>query len=291
MPVALHGVVLAAISACGFATLSVFIRMAFNAGATMTTILSARFLLGAALLWLVVFVTGKLSLLRKRDLFPLILLGTLGYGLMSACFAQAVHHLTASLASLLLYLYPSIVTCISFWRGLLPYSYTKIGALLLSLLGLLLTIGIQGDFSLVGVGFGLAAAVSYSVYLLFSDKVLRTVDPLIGTTVICTSAGVSYLLVGLLDGSLQSFLPLQAWLPLIGMAFFSTFMAMLCLFAAIRSIGAARTSIISTLEPLVTVLLSVFFLSETLLPLQWAGGALIMGGILLLEKPPKESAT
>ena len=285
MPVALHGVVLAAVSACGFATLSIFIRMAFNAGVTMTTILSARFLLGAALLWLVVFVTGKLSLLRKRDLLPLILLGTLGYGLMSACFAQAVQHLTASLASLLLYLYPSIVTCISFWRGLLPYSVTKIGALLLSLLGLLLTIGIQGDFSFIGISFGLAAAVSYSVYLLFSDRVLRTVDPLIGTTVICTSAGVSYLLVGLLDGSLQSFLPLQAWLPLIGMAFFSTFMAMLCLFAAIRIIGAARTSIISTLEPLVTVLLSVLFLSETLLPLQWAGGSLIMGGILLLEKP------
>ena len=285
MPVALHGVVLAAVSACGFATLSIFIRMAFNAGVTMTTILSARFLLGAALLWLVVFVTGKLSLLRKRDLLPLILLGTLGYGLMSACFAQAVQHLTASLASLLLYLYPSIVTCISFWRGLLPYSVTKIGALLVSLLGLLLIIGIQGDFSFIGISFGLAAAVSYSVYLLFSDRVLRTVDPLIGTTVICTSAGVSYLLVGLLDGSLQSFLPLQAWLPLIGMAFFSTFMAMLCLFAAIRIIGAARTSIISTLEPLVTVLLSVLFLSETLLPLQWAGGALIMGGILLLEKP------
>ena len=283
MSVSLRGIVLAGLSACGFATLSVFMRIAFSAGATTATILSTRFLLAALLLWITVLTTGKLRLVRKRDFLPLALLGTLGYGFMSACFAQSVHYLSASLATLLLYLYPSIVTLFSFWLGHVRYSHDKVAALLLSLGGLWLTIGNQGSFSWTGVAFGLGAAVSYALYLLFSAQVLKTVDPLVGTAVICTSAAGAYLAYGLASASLQTALPLQAWLALAGMAILSTFVAMLCLFAAIRAIGAARASIISTLEPLVTVVLSMLLLAETLLPLQLLGGGLILAGILLLE--------
>lgn len=283
MALSYRGVAQAALSACCFATLSIFIRFAYDAGATTATILGFRFFLAAILLWGAVIATGKLPLVRRRDWLPLSLLGTLGYGLMSACFAQSVHYLSASLAALLLYLYPSIVTLLSFWLGHVRYSHDKVLALLLSLAGLLLTIGMQGDFSWTGVGFGLGAAVIYSLYLLCSAQVLKNIDPLISTAVICTAAAISYLLYGAASGSLQFALPLTAWLAISGMAIVPTFAAMLLLFSAMRAIGAARTSVVSTLEPLATVILSMLFLAETLLPLQFVGGGLILAGILLLE--------
>jgi drug/metabolite transporter (DMT)-like permease len=55
-------------------------------------------------------------------------------------------------------------------------------------------------------------------------------------------------------------------------------------FAGLQRLGAARTSMLSTLEPIVTVALAVLLLGEALSVAQCLGGALILGAVLWLVR-------
>ncbi len=96
------GTLLVAASAAGFATLAIFIKFAYAAGANTITILAGRFILASICLTLILK-RRNVSLaidngLKKR----LFLMGGLGYGSMSLLFALSIQYLPASLAAMLL---------------------------------------------------------------------------------------------------------------------------------------------------------------------------------------------
>ncbi|WP_009970303.1 DMT family transporter, partial [Burkholderia pseudomallei] len=74
------------------------------------------------------------------------------------------------------------------------------------------------------------------------------------------------------------------WAALVAIALVSTVAAMLAFFAGLARLGAARTSMLSTLEPVVTVALAAALFGETLTPLQWAGGVAILAAVLWLVR-------
>jgi drug/metabolite transporter (DMT)-like permease len=76
------------------------------------------------------------------------------------------------------------------------------------------------------------------------------------------------------------------WLAIAGIAVLSTVVAITLFFAGLDRIGPTRASTLSTIEPLCTVLLAAVVLGETIAPVQLAGGALILGAVLLLARAP-----
>jgi drug/metabolite transporter (DMT)-like permease len=53
-------------------------------------------------------------------------------------------------------------------------------------------------------------------------------------------------------------------------------------FAGLQRVGPTTASIISTAEPVVTVLLAFLVFGELLGPVQLVGGALVLGAVLML---------
>ena len=74
-----------------------------------------------------------------------------------------------------------------------------------------------------------------------------------------------------------------AWLG--GLAVVSTVGAIALFFAGLRRVGPTAASILSTLEPVVTVLLAFAVFGESLGPAQLAGGALVLSGVLVVRAP------
>jgi drug/metabolite transporter (DMT)-like permease len=70
----------------------------------------------------------------------------------------------------------------------------------------------------------------------------------------------------------------------------STVIAVLFFVAGLRVLGSSKTALLSTLEPVVTVTLAALFLAEALKPTQLIGGALVLGGALLLATQATPSA-
>ena len=87
----------------------------------------------------------------------------------------------------------------------------------------------------------------------------------------------------------SSFHPDRLWLPAvyINLLFLGIVASMLCYMvwnAAVQVLGASRTANYIYINPLVTLLTSALFLSETLTPVSLLGTACIIGGVYMAER-------
>jgi drug/metabolite transporter (DMT)-like permease len=82
-------------------------------------------------------------------------------------------------------------------------------------------------------------------------------------------------------------IPAGAWFGLVGVGVVSTFIAIQTFYAGTQRVGAAQAALISTIEPVWTISLAALLLGESLQPVQLAGGALILLGVLLAQTGPR----
>jgi drug/metabolite transporter (DMT)-like permease len=212
-----------------------------------------------------------------------VLLGLTGFAPQAGMFFMAVRYLDPGLASLLLYLYPSFVVIFgALFMHVVPRK-AQVGAVILSLIGCAMTLWTRGSYPLIGYFWGLSVAILYAGYLVLSEKIVSRLDPLFATTNLMSAAAVVYWIVTLASGTVR--LPGSAVtvLGILGIGTLATVVPILTLFAAIRRIGAADTSLVSTVEPLFTITLSAVLLGERLTGMQLAGGAVILGAVLVLN--------
>jgi len=78
-------------------------------------------------------------------------------------------------------------------------------------------------------------------------------------------------------------IPQGAWFGLIGVGIVSTFIAVLAFYGGAHRIGAARASLVSTVEPIWTIVLASLLFQESLGPLQLVGGAMILVGVVISQ--------
>ncbi len=279
------GALLVLSSAAGFSTLAIFIKLAYGAGANTLTILTLRFVLASLCLWPLLRFLKISPRIPIKTAIKLCLMGALGYGTMSLAFAASLQYLPASLSEMLLFTYPIIVSVLSFLIDDEEFSWQKGASLAICLLGLFFILGVSfTGLSQLGILLGLSSAIVYSCYILIGNRVLKNVHALVATTYVSSAAGFAFAAYSIITGELMlETLPLHGWLALAGTAVFGTVLGILGFFAGIIKIGAANASIISTAEPVLTVLLSVLILGEALTLLQSLGGLLVIGSILLLQ--------
>ena len=288
----LQGALLAAASAAAFGALPIFARLAYAAGVDLYGVLVPRFVLGAAVLALIALVRGA-RWPRGGTLLAVVAMGALGYTGQSFLYFSALKHADAGLVALLLYSFPFIVAVLAAAFLGERLDAARVGALLLASAGLAMTIG-GGRGTALGIALALGAALVYAVYIVVGTRVLRDVDPLAGAAVICAGAAASYALLAVLSaaaGEAPRF-PATAsgWLPVASLALVSTALAIAAFFAGLRRLGATLTSVISTLEPVVSVSLAALVLGERIGPLQAVGGAIVVGTAVWLALRPARRA-
>lgn len=80
------------------------------------------------------------------------------------------------------------------------------------------------------------------------------------------------------------------WIALLFLGIFGTAITLVLFYAGVRRIGAARASVFINLVPVFAVALGVAILHEPLDASMIVGGALVVGGILLLNRPAAPEA-
>jgi drug/metabolite transporter (DMT)-like permease len=270
--------------------MAIFGKLAYDNGATVGTLLSVRFVLAAALFWMLVLagraVVAELRALAPRDVAIALGLGAAGYSLQAGCYFAALERIDASLLSLLLYTFPAIVATASVLLGRERMDGRRLVALTLASAGLVLVLAGAGAGSLdaLGAGLALCAAVVYSTYILVSDGVAARVRPGLLSALVCTGAAVSLTASTALLGDLRpAALTTAGWGWLACMAVISTVVAIALFFAGLRRVGPTTASILATVEPLVTVLLAFAVFGETLGPVQLVGGGFVLAAVFALN--------
>lgn len=278
----LIGILLVVVSAAAFGTLAIFARFATGAGADGVTTLFFRFALSALIMFGVLRARGE-PLPRGRPLLGLIGMGALGYFGQSLCYVTALNYAPAGLVALLLYLYPVFVTGLSAVVLKEPITRGKAVALGLAFAGTALTVGPEGGGQWQGLALSVLAAAIYSVYILVGSQVLKQVTVVQSSSVIMASAAASFAVLMLARGPQFPQAP-AGWWAIAAIVGISTILPILTFLAGLERIGPTNASMLSTLEPVVTVLLAVLWLGEALRPVSLAGGGLILAAVLVLTR-------
>lgn len=280
------GILVTAMSAAGFGAMPVIAQFAYSYGSNVTTLLFLRFTIASLIFFLILKLSNNPYNISKEDTIRLILLGAAGYGLLSSLYFFGVSLIPASLSGFLLYSYPAIVTVLAFLGREEPLYRENFISLIITIVGLGMVLGpVFTSINLLGVASILAAAFVYALYILASNRVLKRVNWLSGSTVVTISAAFFFLITGSLRGNLYlNNISLEIILSGIGLAVFSTIVAVAGFYLGISLIGPSRASIVSSVEPLVTVMLSALFFAERLTFTQFLGGLLIILSIIILNR-------
>ncbi len=278
------GGLLIAISAAGFGTIPVFARYAYSSGANFITVLFLRFLISSIILWCIILFGRYPFKLKKKEMLSLFMLGGLGYFVMSASLFASYNYIPASMSTLILYIYPVIVCILDIcFKKSEEFSLKKIFSLALVLLGLRLILSSSfEELNHYGVLLAFIAAFSYAVYISAGDMVSKGIDPFVSSAYIMASSAMSFAVFGALTENLNFGFKSYGWWGILGLVLFSTIIAIITFFAGMKLVGSTNASIISTLEPVISVVLATVFLKEKLGLVQYFGGVFILGGALLV---------
>jgi drug/metabolite transporter (DMT)-like permease len=286
------GAALCLASAVAFGVLAVFGKLAFDAGVGVVTLLFVRFALAAPILWAAAFrraEAGPLARTPARTVLAALALGAVGYAMQAGLYFAALKRMDASILSLVLYTYPAFVTVAAIGLGRETPNRRRIGALLVSSAGVALVLAGAGagGVDLLGAAKGVGAALSYTAYILVSDRVGGRLDPLPLSALVTTGAAVTFGIAGAATGSLDTGFANEGWGWLAAIAIVSTVTPIVLFFAGLRRVGPSMAAILSTLEPPTTVAFAFLVFGESLTGVQIAGGALVLAAVVALQLKPR----
>jgi drug/metabolite transporter (DMT)-like permease len=217
-----------------------------------------------------------------------------GYGAASVCFFFALQFADAAVVAVLLYAYPALVTIAS-WLFLGERATWPRGvAVAVTFVGCAMVVGLFGGVAHVswpGIALGMGAAVGYTLFSLLSHRWLPGRSELVMMTYTFGIAAVGIAALTLVSG--QSLSPAhwepRVWWLLGVIVLVPTFAAVLLYLQGIRGLGASQAAVVSTLEPLFTIVLAWVVLGQSLSWLQFAGAALVLGGVVASEVAARTS--
>lgn len=268
-----------ALAALCFGSIVVLGKHELEGGITVYSLLAIRFGVAAVVLFAVLVALRRPLAAAEGERAGLAVLAVCGYAVEATLFFLALEHGTAAAVTLLFFIYPVVVTLMSWAAGggrpgrltLLALVCAVSGAAIVVATGTGLSIQARGVVAAVG------AATTYSAYLVGADRVLRRTSPLTSAMWVSGGASLGLFAFGAVTGNGSLPHGWGEWWPVIGMGL-ATAAAFVGLLEGIRRIGAIRTAIVSAMEPLAAAALAVLFLGESVTGGIALGGALILAG-------------
>lgn len=271
-------------SMAAFGTIAVFVR---NIGLPSGEVALYRAVIAALALFLWQLCTRQT--VRWQDVkkeLPLLFVSGAAMSVNWILLFEAYKYTTVAMATLSYYFASVIVTVAStvlFREGL---TAKQISCFVMSTLGLVMVIGVSGgggSHDLLGILLGLGAAVFYAAVVLI-NKGIRRVSGLNRTFMQFLAAIlVMTPYISMTGGSHLAGLDMTGAVNLMVVGVFHTGICYCMYFSSLRYLKGQEASILSYIDPVVAVILSVAVLHEPVSPLQAAGGFMILGFTVLNE--------
>ncbi len=229
----------------------------------------------------------RLLKIRRADLFPLILLGAVGLALNQGFYYLSLTMVSVGYSLLLQYLAPVHLMVFGVLSKTERMTGGKLMAAFTALCGcFLMVLGQTGGIarvSLAGTLCAIGSGLCFAFYTAYGKQILNRYDPRTMVTYAFLTAGVVWLSIRPPWKIDWSGIDLSMWLFFIYLATVATILPFALYSASLRHLEASRSSLTSMLEPVVAASIAWVWLGEEMEPMQVAGGAAVIGGILLLQ--------
>lgn len=271
-----------------FGTLGLFVR---NIAVSSGELALYRAVLAALLIAVFLFLTKqKIPFANIKKEVPLLLASGVAMGINWILLFEAYKYTTVSVATLSYYFAPVIVTVVCPVLFHEKLTVKQIICFVMSTLGLVMITGIGeigGGKDLIGILFGLGAAVFYATVILL-NKFIKNVEGIHRTFLQFLSAIVILIpYVIIIDGVSIGSLNGIGWINLLIVGLIHTGITYCMYFSSLKELPGQKAAILSYIDPLVAVLISVTILGEAMTFRQVIGGLFILGFTLWNEITPK----
>lgn len=271
-----------------FGTLGIFVR---NIPVSSGELALYRAVLAVLLISVFLLITKqKIPFANMKKEFPLLLASGVAIGINWILLFESYKYTTVSVATLSYYFAPVIVTLVCPILFKEKLTKKQFICFFMSTVGLALITGlgeVGGGKDFIGILFGLGAAAFYATVILL-NKFIRNVEGIHRTLLQFIAAVVTlvpYVLLtgGVTLGGLNGF----GWANLLIVGFIHTGVTYCMYFSSLKELPGQKAAILSYIDPLVAVLISVTILGESMTLWQVIGGMLILGFTLWNEISPK----
>jgi drug/metabolite transporter (DMT)-like permease len=287
------GVAMAIAGVVCFSLRPILIKLAYGYVVDPVTLLALRMIFSlpfflAAAAWVGRDASNRLT---RRDVWAIVFLGFIGYYFASFVDFLGLQYVSAGLGRLILFLYPTLVVVLSIVFLHKRPSIREIVALGITYSGVALVMSTLlggGNANLaLGAALCFASATGYAVYLVAGSQVVQRVGSIRFTAYATTVASIFCIAQFFLLRPLTALaLPPPVYGIAIAMAIFSTVLPVFVTSEALRRIGANQVALVGALGPVTTIFFGWMGLDETMTPVQLAGGALVLGGVMLVTLRP-----
>jgi drug/metabolite transporter (DMT)-like permease len=292
----LIGIALGIGGVIAFSIRPLLIKLAYGYAADPITLLALRMVFSLPFFLVAAIWAGRAGAatpIRPGDAALIAVLGFIGYYLASFLDFLGLQYVSAGLGRLILFLYPTIVVLLTALFLKKPVRAREAVALAVSYAGIALVlsaaIGPNANLPL-GAGLVFAGGAMYAVYLVAGTQLIQRVGPLRFSAYALLVASFCAIAQFCLLRPLSALaLPAEVYALAFVMATASTVLPVFMTSEALRRIGANHVAMLGALGPVATVFLGWVGLDESLTPLQVLGGALVLGGVILVSVRPGRS--
>ena len=272
-------------SSTGFATVPTFAKKLYSHETNAMGVMSVRFTL-ATLLMLAIrsIMVRNTPWPSLKNTAKLLLWGVCIMGI-SLTYFIAINDIDTGLAIVLFYANPLFIIVGSWiiWKKR-PSKNVQM-SLVLTMIGVFITVGQIGNASIGAVALVLLSAVLFTIYLLGLSHSLERTDVITSVVLVNAGGAISYwFLVVTSPGSLTSEFPHDstAWLLIAGLVIFGTVTPILASFAGLKRVGPSTVSVLATFEPVIAIIAGVIFLGEDLTLNRVLGASFVIGALIAL---------
>jgi drug/metabolite transporter (DMT)-like permease len=286
------GILLAVVGTALFGLKSILIKLAYREGVDATTLLTLRLLFAmpfylAMMLWLLL--KEKKRTPTRKDFQTICVLGFIGHYLSAYLDMEGLTYISTQLERLTLYTFPLMTTLLGWLFLKEVISKRVIIALFLTYSGVMLLywfeVGEVGESATIGIMLVLAAALSFSCYVVFSKVYISKIGSRLFTA-ISMLASIVYMMIHF--SVTRELADLNQSVEVLGygflLAFFCTVIPSFLMAEAVARIGPSRSSIVGTAGPIFTIALAVWLLDEPFGLTHFGGMLLVILGVSMLSK-------
>ncbi|MFA7270960.1 MAG: DMT family transporter [Sterolibacterium sp.] len=286
---ALFGAAFALLSAIGYSGKAILVKLAYLDIPDAVTLQALR--MGFSVPFFIGMVLWDRrqhsEALGMRNWLLVLALGMIYY-FASILDFLGLQYISAGLERLIVYLYPTMTVILSAVVYRRAIGRKTITAMLLCYAGIVLVFlhntEIQQESIWLGAALVFASTLSLAVYFLGVGHAVARIGATRFTAYSLLVTSAASLLHFATTRPLSTLnLPPLVYQLAFSMAIFSTVLPGYLLFYAIRRIGSANTSMISSIGPISTIYLAYVFLNEGISLLQILGSALVLGGVLIIS--------
>lgn len=280
------------LSAFFYGILPVFASVAYRGGINGVTLSFLRSFISVPVLYAMIRADKKSLHLTRKQVYDVIKLSVIGGALPIVLLYLSYNFISTGLATTLHFVYPLVIVLLSAIIYREKMSRTTLCSVLLVTVGIFMFTDLNVNASKTGIIFALLSGIFYSFYVIYIDRSgLDRMDYIVLTFYIMLIMSVAIFIFGVVVGGISfDFKPIS-WSMATIVSLVTTLGATPLLQMGIRYEGASTAGIISSVEPITTIVLGAVFLGEIIGTGQIIGGSLILFGVFLSQKKLNKKAT